>query len=218
MTDYPYPADEFDEAPAGGQSAGIHRAPVSRWSRVWPYLAVVLIFAALATGLYVWFTSHSPSTPAPAPTVTAQETTPEEPAETESPAATEEPATTEEPTTPDETTDDATTDDETTDDAAGDDEPAQEPDRTITVRVLNATRTQGLAAGAVADVKALGYTDVSGDNYRGAAVSSSQVWYKGAENAAAAKEIADKLGIAAVDEVSSLVGPVSVILASDFAS
>ncbi|NKX94201.1 LytR C-terminal domain-containing protein [Sanguibacter hominis ATCC BAA-789] len=213
MTDYPYPADEFDEAPAGGQSAGIHRAPVSRWSRVWPFLAVVLIFAALATGLYVWFTSQSPSTPAPAPTVTAQETTPEEP------TTTEEPATTEEPTTPDETTtDDATTDDATTDDAAGDDEPAQEPDRTITVRVLNATRTQGLAAGAVADVKALGYTDVSGDNYRGAAVSSSQVWYKGAENAAAAKEIADKLGIASVDEVSSLVGHLSVILASDFAS
>ena len=87
-----------------------------------------------------------------------------------------------------------------------------------TVLLAGALALPAAAAESVADVKALGYTDVSGDNYRGAAVSSSQVWYKGAENAAAAKEIADKLGIAAVDEVSSLVGPVSVILASDFAS
>jgi len=213
VTDYPYPADEFDEAPAGGQSAGIHRAPRSRWSRTWPFLAVLLIFAALAAGLYVWFTSQSPSKPSsPAVTTTAaqaptpQETTPEEttPEETT-------PEETEDPATEDPATDDAT--DDETDDAA-----TQEPDRSITVRVLNATRIQGLAAGAVADVKALGYSDVSGDNYRGAAVSGSQVWYQSAEHAAAAQEIADKLGITAVQEVSSLVGPVSVILSSDFAS
>ncbi|PFG37363.1 LytR cell envelope-related transcriptional attenuator [Flavimobilis soli] len=219
MTDYPYPADEFDEAPAGGQSAGIHRAPRSRWSRIWPFLAVLLIFAALAAGLYVWFTSHSPSKPTqPSVTTTAaQDPTPTETTPTET--GPEE--TTPEETTPEEsdepTTDDAT--DDTTDDADETDEPAtQEPDRSVTVRVLNATRIQGLAAGAVNDVKALGYTDVSGDNYRGNPVSSSQVWYKSPEHAAAAREIAEKLGISAVSEVSSLVGPVSVILSSDFAS
>ena len=211
MNDYPYPADEFDqtdEPAAGSQSAGIHRAPRSRWSRVWPFLAVLVIFAALATGLYLWFSSQSPSTPSAPGTTAAATTTAPPAAETTPPEEPETPTAEEsEPTATDEETGEET------------EEPAEpQIDRKITVRVLNATSIQGLAAGAVTDIKGLGFTDVSGDNYKGDAVSSSQVWYQGPEDKAAAQEIAAKLGIATVTEVDTLVGPVSVILAADFAS
>lgn len=213
MNDYPYPPDEFDEVPSGAQSAGIHRVRRSAWSRTWPYLAVLVIFALVAYGFVTWFSSRGPDRSDDKPTATAtapQETTAEAPTETTPPA----PETTTEPPAT-ETTEPGTTEPETTEPEETT-EPAAALDRSLRVRVLNATSTQGLAASGVSRLKDAGFTDVSGANYTGSAVSASQVWFQGPQYADEAAEIASVLGISAVQQVDSLSGPVSVILSSDF--
>lgn len=109
--------------------------------------------------------------------------------------------------------------DEGTDETAQDEPKKDEPpavDKATTVRVLNATRTQGLAAGATSKLKAEGWTDLNATNYKGAAISSSVVYYKTEDDKAAAESIAETLGIGSTKLVSDLTGPLSVILAGDY--
>lgn len=199
MSDYPYPPDEFDQPVGDGQSVGIHRTPRSAWSKVWPFLAVIVAFAVLAWGIVWWFASQSPdSEPTASPTVTQEQTD-----ETEGEA-------TEEPT--DEETDEAT--DEATDEPT--DEPTVELDRGVAIRVLNATSTSGLAASGVERLTQAGWTAATAANYTGGAIDSTVVWYQSEDYAAEAEQIAADLGVTQTELVPSLVGPVSVILAGDF--
>lgn len=203
MSDYPYPPDEFDQPVGDGQSVGIHRAPRSTWSKVWPFLAVIVAFAVLAWGIVWWFASQSPdSGTTPSPTVT-QEQTDEATDETEYEA-------TEEPT--DEETDEAT--DEETEEPT--DEPTVELDRGVAIRVLNATNTSGLAASGVERLTQAGWTAATAANYTGGAIDSTVVWYQSEDYAAEAEQIAADLGVTQTELVPSLVGPVSVILSGDF--
>ncbi|AEG45315.1 LytR C-terminal domain-containing protein [Isoptericola variabilis] len=48
---YPYPPDEFDARRPEGAPVGVHREPRSRWSAVWPFLLVAVVFAGIAVGV-----------------------------------------------------------------------------------------------------------------------------------------------------------------------
>lgn len=216
MSDYDYPPDEFDQPPAAGQSVGIHRAPQSKWSKVWPYLVVIIIFAALAYGVVSWFASQKPSSdtgsgPTSSSTQPAETTDPESPEATENsdePSADEPSAeeTSAEPEESETTPEPEPTEEETT----------AELNRAVDVRVLNATRRAGLAGSGVNTLSGAGWTNATAANYSGGAVSASVVWFKSEEHRADAEQIASDLGISNVSMEPTLVGPVSVILADDF--
>jgi hypothetical protein len=197
-----YPPDEFDAVTGDGLPAGVHRAPRSRWSRVWPYLAVIFGCSLLAVGVvyYVYYADDAPPTATP----TVEATIPPDAAATEPPVE-EVPA----PETPVEPTDEPTADPTT--------EPAAEPADTDTaVRVLNGTGRNGVAAGAASDLEDEGWTDITAATYEGTPLDDSVVYFKTAESEAEAIEVARILGISDVLEAPSLVGPVSAVLAGDF--
>jgi hypothetical protein len=197
-----YPPDEFDAATGDGVPAGVHRAPRSRWSRVWPYLAVIVGASLLAVGVvyYVYYRDEAPvadGTVTTEPDATATEVPTEDPAVETPVEPTAEPTT--EPTT------DPTT------------EPAAEPaDVTTAVRVLNGTGRNGVAAGAAADLEDEGWTDITAATYEGTPLDDSVVYFKTEEFEAEAREVARILEIPTVLEAPSLVGPVSAVLAGDF--
>ncbi|QAY69159.1 LytR C-terminal domain-containing protein [Xylanimonas protaetiae] len=47
---YPYPPDEFDVRSPDDSPVGVHRAPRSTWSGLWPFLLVAVIAVAVAVG------------------------------------------------------------------------------------------------------------------------------------------------------------------------
>ena len=200
-----YPADEFDAVTGDDVPAGVHRAPHSRWSRVWPYLAVAVVCSLLAVGV-VYYVYYAKDDAPPVATATDPATTAPDATATETPAA-ETPAA----ETPVEPTAEPTVDPTT--------EPAAEPADTDTaVRVLNGTGRNGVAAGAASDLEDEGWTDITAATYEGAALDDSVVYFKTSEFEAEATEVARILGITDVLEAPSLVGPVSAVLAGDFGS
>ena len=123
------------------------------------------------------------------------------------------------PTTTDEASDEPTTEEPTTEEPTTEEPTTEEPttpelDRSTAIRVLNATRTQGLAATRVSTLKGAGWTNVVGDNFPAGsnAPATSSVWYRSVDLEDEAKQIAKDLGLANVTLVESLRGDVSVIL------
>lgn len=212
--EYSYPPDEFDRLAGAVTHGAAHRARKSRWRAIVPFLLALVLGGVLAYGV-IWalpkFANFTPSQLAssvgiaPTPTAPAGEATP-----------------TPEKTTakPDETTAAPTPKPEkTTATPTPTPEKTEKPvtvDRSTAIRVLNATRTQGLAGKGVSALNQDGWTNAAAGNYTGGTVNRSTVFYKSSDNAAAAKEIAKTLGISQVTLSESLRGPVSVVLAADF--
>lgn len=206
---YPYPDDEFDVVDGSVGPRGVHRAPRSRWSRVWPFLLVLVLFPALAYGvvtfLYSWEGNSSPS---------ASQEQGGEPVGDEGAA--------------DEGAAEDGAADEAGDDAAAEEEPAQqEPeqppapvvDKSTAVRVLNAAKVSGLAGKTATKLTTAGFASVDSDNYTGAATTVSGVYYATEDQAATAAEVATTLGISKV-ELSPAQSPsgITVVVAKDYRS
>lgn len=210
MSGYPYPNDEFDTELDDSHAMGIHHARRSTWSKVWPYLVVVLVCAALAVALVTWFTSQGRVNKPDAAAPPASTTAPVTPAPTTTSEPAEEPSTTETTTEPEEveTTTEPEEDPTTTEPAA------PELERSTAIRVLNATRTQGLAASRVSALKQAGWTNVVGENFPSGTnpPSATSVWYRTPDLADEAKQVAADLGISTVTLVESLRGELSVVL------
>lgn len=212
-----YPEDEFDAVEPGTAPSGVHRAPRSTWSRVAPFVVVMVTCAVLAVGT-VYYLAQSPTsrlnTPPPAATAAAEPTAD---AGAATPDATD-------AVTPDaEPADEATTEpaDEATDEATAEPEepvepPAEVADTTTSIRVLNATGRSGVAAGAAETLTDAGWSDVVADNFTGTEPTSSLVYFKDSTSEASAREVAQLLGITQVIEAPKLVGPVSVVLVGSF--
>ncbi|WP_102510115.1 LytR C-terminal domain-containing protein [Sanguibacter massiliensis] len=207
MSGYPYPNDEFDTELDDTHALGIHHAPRSTWSKVWPFLVVIVVCAALAAALVTWFTLQgrpgSTGTPPPATTAAPSVT----PTESDEPTPAD-------PTTTVEASDEPTTEEPTTEEPTTEEPTTPELDRSTAIRVLNATRTQGLAATRVSTLRGAGWTNVVGDNFPAGsnAPATSSVWYRSVDLEDEAKQIAKDLGLANVTLVESLRGDVSVIL------
>lgn len=208
MKDYPYPKDEFDEPPAPGQPVGVHLPRRGTWDRLRAFVIVLVVAALLAYGIVWWFsTQTTDDAPAASPTAT---TAPADP--TEAPATGEEPG---EPT--DEATDEESEEpsDEPTTDEPTTDEP-DELDQSVSVRVLNSTRTSGLAATVAQTLLDGGWSGAEAANFTGTPPSVTSVWYQSEEYADEAEAIAEALGVERATLVESLRGPISVILRPDY--
>jgi hypothetical protein len=197
---YPYAPDEFDAHAEAEVPVGVHRAPRSTWSKTWPFLAVIAVFATAAVvGVMLLARGGTPSADSTSsPTATV---------DTTDPAATD-PAATDEPT--DAATDGAT--DEPTD--AATDQPTDEPTDGATdgvatdgiqslvdastlgahIRVLNDGAAGGTAGAGRTALEGWGFTNVEATDQSGTGASANTVWYA-AGFQDTAKAVAAILGI-----------------------
>ncbi len=188
---YPYAPDEFDAAAAEGSPAGVHSLPRSGWSKTWPFLMVIVIFAGLAYGGYLMLNHFRPGSDPTAETTkttSAPPTTPSDPVTTPS----EEPT----PNTPTETPS----------------TPAADVNFGASVRVLNASGVAGNAAKGAKVLTDAGYTSVVADNYTGDKLPGNTVYYASPELESTANDIAGRFGITTIELVPGLRAQVSVVL------
>jgi hypothetical protein len=95
--------------------------------------------------------------------------------------------------------------------------PAPTADLTRAVLVENATSKSGLASGARDRLKAAGYTSLTTGNWKGAALTTSTVYYSKEADAATAAAVAQQLGIATVTLDAAAAGDqVRVVLEADY--
>jgi hypothetical protein len=189
---YPYPADEFDAVDPHAGPRGVHRRARSVWTRVWPFLLVIVLFPAIAYGIVTLLTGTDigPTGGSGLPSVTAPGT-----AEASTPATSPTPKTT--------TTAPVT--------------PPAAPDLHTAVAVLNATKTSGLAAKGETALKNAGFTTITTGNYPGTAPATSVVYYATAKLEATARAAATALKITTVTLDPAKAGStITVVLAKDY--
>ncbi|WP_158274505.1 LytR C-terminal domain-containing protein [Cellulomonas sp. WB94] len=181
---YPYPPDEFDAADDHDGPRGVHRSPRTTWSKVWPFLVVLVVFPALAYGLVTWISNSDTglggaisglgATGTTEPTDTATDAATGTATDTAPPADT---ATSEAPVAP----------------------PAATPDLTSPVVVLNAANVSGLAASQTKKLEAGGFTKVTASNGTGTGVKATTVFYATEDQKVTADAVAQLLGISTVE-------------------
>ena len=85
-------------------------------------------------------------------------------------------------------------------------------DTAADIRVLNAAGVSGLAQTKAEVLEQAGYTKVTPGNPSGQVPATTVVWYRSSSDAATAQDVASRLGIATVTQVSNLAAPIVVIL------
>ena len=185
--EYTYPEDEFDAVERHSVPRGVHRAPHSRWTRVRPFLVVLVVAPALAYGAVTYWSmdrSAAPVVQAPAQTPVA---TPAESA-AKTPVA-----------TPSHTASAS----------------ASAADLSTAVAVFNGTARAGLAGDAAKVLTGAGWKSVKPENYTGGKLASSTVYYGTAKLEATARGAADALKITTVKLDASVHG-LKIILEDDY--
>ncbi len=81
-----------------------------------------------------------------------------------------------------------------------------------TIHVLNASGVQGLAAEKAESVSALGFENVTADNFTGNVPSVTTIYYSGPEYADAAQRIAQNLGIDMYGENAAATGDADIVV------
>ena len=102
--------------------------------------------------------------------------------------------------------------DDSKDNSANDSKAQTSLDKSVAVKVLNATKISGHAAAGADKLKQAGYANVTAGNPTGKVPSESVVWYKDDSQKAAAEDIAKTLGISAVENEKEIVSPIVVVL------
>lgn len=102
--------------------------------------------------------------------------------------------------------------DDSKDNSANDSKAQTSLDKSVAVKVLNATKISGHAAAGADKLKQAGYANVTAGNPTGSVPSESVVWYKDDSQKAAAEDIAKTLGISAVENEKEIVSPIVVVL------
>ena len=163
-SEYPYPPDEFDHYELRPTPVGVHRAPISIWSRLWPFLLVMALCATVAAvAVTVFLRTHDDAATPPGGTAVTEPTddgaTSPEPGEGEGEGELE-----------------------------GEPDPELETREALLananlgahVRVLNDTGPSGEAARGTAALQAAGFTAAEAANYPGdSGLAASSVWYTG---------------------------------------
>lgn len=98
------------------------------------------------------------------------------------------------------------------DNSANDSKTQTSLDKSVAVKVLNATKISGHAAAGADKLKQAGYANVTAGNPTGKVPGESVVWYKDDSQKAAAEDIAKTLGISAVENEKQIVSPIVVVL------
>ena len=206
---YPYPPDEFDVRGPDDSPVGVHRAPRSTWSGLWPFLLVAVVAIGVAFG-GVWYLSRGNDSSAGA---TGPDTTASAPADSASDAPADGAAAGDGAAAP-------------TDGASAPADTAAPPAEDLAtllkaanlkanVRVINAGTIKGEAARGQTALKAKGFTQVAAENPPAGftAPATTSVWFNAGKDDTA-KAVAAALGIPAanVSQQTIKTGDVLVII------
>jgi hypothetical protein len=198
---YPFPPDEFDARRPEGAPVGVHRRPRGRWSSVWPFLLVALVFSGIAVGIVSYLSDdRAPSDPPPAASSQEAAGGEEDGSGAEAPGedAGEEPSA--EPT-------EAEASEEPAEDLTEEEVAAlvAQADLTAPISVENAAGVTGLAGETADLLEGAGFSNVLTANFSGEAPSGSTVRYVG-DRAETSAAVAAVLGIpqSNVEQVDSL--------------
>lgn len=214
-TDESYAEDVFDNPPQG--PVGVHRGNRSVAARLVPFL-IVIVVAAVA-GLTVWAvmsgegakvmpwksaatssqtasksSKSSKSSASESPSASASQSASASASESESASAS--PSDSQSPSAS----------------PSQSQTPAAAANLTTQVRVVNGTKKTGYAATQASALQKAGYTNVVAANPSGSLPAGSVVWYQNEADVATAQDVAAKLGISNVRQVSNLSAPVVVVL------
>lgn len=197
---YRYPKDEFDTVPEDAPT-GVHRAPRSPWRKAVPFAVVAVVFALLAYGGVTLASNMLDSNDASASTGSSSK------ASTSTSAGK---ATTK--STPKSTA--TSTKKSSSGTSSGSDDSA-DVDRTLAVKVYNASSINGLAGRGADKVSADGFGTVTAATNKGSKPASSTVYYGSSADKATAQHVASLLGVSDVTQQSGLSAPIVVILVTD---
>lgn len=216
-TDESYAEDVFDNPPQG--PVGVHRGNRSVAARLVPFL-IVIVVAAVA-GLTVWAVmsgegakvmpwksaaTSSQTAPASKSSKSSKSSASESPSASASQSASASASESESAS--------ASPSDSQSPSASPSQSqtPAAAANLTTQVRVVNGTKKTGYAATRASVLQKAGYTNVVAANPSGSLPAGSVVWYQNEADVATAQDVAAKLGISNVRQVSNLSAPVVVVL------
>lgn len=216
-TDESYAEDVFDNPPQG--PVGVHRGNRSVAARLVPFL-IVIVVAAVA-GLTVWAVmsgegakvmpwksaaTSSQTAPASKSSKSSKSSASESPSASASQSASVSASESESAS--------ASPSDSQSPSASPSQSqtPAAAANLTTQVRVVNGTKKTGYAATQASVLQKAGYTNVVAANPSGSLPAGSVVWYQNEADVATAQDVAAKLGISNVRQVSNLSAPVVVVL------
>ena len=216
-TDESYAEDVFDNPPQG--PVGVHRGNRSVAARLVPFL-IVIVVAAVA-GLTVWAVmsgegakvmpwksaaTSSQTAPASKSSKSSKSSASESPSASASQSASASASESESAS--------ASPSDSQSPSASPSQSqtPAAAANLITQVRVVNGTKKTGYAATQASVLQKAGYTNVVAANPSGSLPAGSVVWYQNEADVATAQDVAAKLGISNVRQVSNLSAPVVVVL------
>ncbi|MGC5615501.1 LytR C-terminal domain-containing protein [Georgenia sp. Z1491] len=198
-----YPEDEFDEAARSRAAHGSHRERARRASLL-PLIAVLaaLVVVVWVAALLVGGGGDDDETATEGPTPTD--------GPVESPTGEETPS--------GEAGEESPTDGSADEESPSEDVPAGDVDLATDVEVLNGARVAGIAGRTAETLGAAGFTTVTTGNIGEGPPEVSTVYYADPTLAATAQEVADALGIDAVEEDAeqAATSSVVVVLRPDF--
>ena len=200
-----YTPDVFDEPPEG--PVGVHRGNPAWYAVILPYFVAIVI--ALLAGLLVWAIGSGEISHLPLPWnnshQSSKSTTIIKKSHTDKSDGKDEDSSAKQKSNKDKSADD-------TKDADSKSDSTTSVDKSVTVKVINATNIAGYAAKNADKLKQSGYANVTAGNPSGKVPSESVVWYKDDSQKAAAQDIAKTLGITAVENEKEIVSQIVVVL------
>ncbi|MDR0946104.1 MAG: LytR C-terminal domain-containing protein [Bifidobacteriaceae bacterium] len=199
---YPFPPDEFDEIDPDLRPKEVHAARRSAWSRIWPFIVVIIVVPLLAFGVIKYLSNfHSPSDSETA-AGTASSVSASAGATASASSAAPSPSASVSPSSS--KTKSATPSASAT------------PDRYLAVSILNATDTTGLAAKVKTIMQSDAWNSVTVGDYTGTPVpTTSEVTYSKNSQKVTATYLAGILHIDTVKKDTTAQG-LTVVLAKDF--
>lgn len=211
-----YTPDAFDEPPEG--PVGVHRGNPAWYAVILPYFVVIII--AVLAGLLVWAFGSGEISHLPLPwnhqNQTAQSSKANKKSDEEKTEDNESKSEDSKDADSNKKPESKKADNEDANnsesDSKADSKSQAAIDKSVTIKVINATNISGHAAKSADTLKQAGYANVTAGNPTGKVPSDSVVWYKDASQKAAAEDVAKTLGITAVENESEIVSQIVVIL------
>lgn len=211
-----YTPDAFDEPPEG--PIGVHRGNPAWYAVILPYF-VALIVAAVV-GVLVWAIASGEISHLPLPwnhqQQSSQSASLSKTSENKKSVKSDEDKSSEGEDDDDNKSEENKSDrkdaGDSKDNSANDSKTQTSLDKSVAVKVLNATKISGHAAAGADKLKQAGYANVTAGNPTGKVPGESVVWYKDDSQKTAAEDIAKTLGISAVENEKQIVSPIVVVL------
>lgn len=203
--------DVFDDPPEG--PVGVHRGSRSWVVRIAP--VVIAFLVAALVGLVVWGTvsgqasrlmSLAGGSSSSSVASTAASSSSSSAAASSSSASSS--------ATASASSADASSSSATDESSSSSSSASQAVNKSTSVRVVNATSVTGYAARKAAVLTEAGYTSVVAANPSGSTPSQTVVWYQNETDEATAQDVASRLGISSVKQMSGLSAPIVVVLLS----